>query len=100
MEWIVLILLVYIPLMFGVYHLAKRYGKNADGWTIGSLFISPIVCIIILWCLGETRESWEERIISEELLRKKIRDGIDCPNCHSPNDRDAQFCIKCGVKVK
>ena len=59
--------------MVGVYNLAKRYGENATEWTLGSLFLSPMTCIIILWCKGETKEKWEERIVEEEMLRKQVR---------------------------
>ena len=72
MDWIGIVVIVYIPLMYGVYKLAERYGKNAIGWTFGSLFLSPIVCIIMLWCVGESKEKWEERIVEEEMLRIQV----------------------------
>ena len=106
MEWIIesgliiaVILLFYIPAMFGVYYLAERYGRNAVGWTIGSLFLSPILSVIILWCRGKTYEKWEEKIIDEEMLRKRIRESITCLNCQSPNNRENQFCINCGTEL-
>ena len=73
MEWVVIVVIVYIPLMFGVYHLAERYGREAGSWTLVSLFISPIVCIILLLCIGETKAKWEERIVEEELLRSRVK---------------------------
>ena len=51
-EWIlVLVVLVYIPLMYGVYYLAERYGYYANRWVYLSLFVSPIICLIILGSL-------------------------------------------------
>ena len=70
--WIVFFV-SYIPLTVGVYHLAKRYGRGEIEWTIGSLFLSPIVSIIVLWCLGETKMQWQERIINEEIQRLRAK---------------------------
>jgi len=97
MGWIAFV--AYIPLMFGVYYLAERNGREAVGWTVGSLFLSPIVCIIVLWCIGETNEKWKERITNEELLRKRIRESIACPNCQSPIDKNVRFCNSCGAEL-
>jgi len=70
MGWIIAIVFVYIPLMFGVYHLAKRYGRGCRSWVLGSLFISPIICIIVLSCLGKATEKIEEDIKQQQ--RKDI----------------------------
>jgi uncharacterized membrane protein len=70
MGWIVFVA-AYIPLMVGVYHLAERYGRDGAGWTFGSLFISPIVCIVILLCLGETTEKSEKRIRQQQASMEK-----------------------------
>jgi len=99
MWWLILVV-AYLPPMFGVYYLAERSGRDATGWTIGSLFLSPFVCIVILWCLGETPDKWKERITNEELLRKRIRESIACPNCQNPNDRKTQFCTYCGTELE
>ena len=85
--------------MFGVYKLAERYGKEAGSWTLISLFITPMVCIILLWCIGETKEKLKERIASEEVYRMTAREGIICTNCQSINDRNAKFCIGCGKEL-
>ena len=56
-SWIIIaIILVYIPLMWGVHSLAERYGYYANRWVYLSLFVSPIICLIILLCLGEAEE--------------------------------------------
>jgi Na+/melibiose symporter-like transporter len=68
MGWIAFAI-AYIPLMFGVYNLAKRYGRGAVGWTFGSLSLHPITCIITLLCFGETKEKHNERIVADELLK-------------------------------
>ena len=68
-------LIVYTPFMIAVYFLAKRYGRPTVNWLIISLFISPVVCLIILLSLGESDEKKRERIREEELYRKSIREG-------------------------
>ena len=69
------LVLVYIPLMYAVYYLAKKYGRPTGIWVFVSLIISPIICLIILLCIGETDEKKRERIREEELFRKSIREG-------------------------
>ena len=66
---------VYIPLMCAVYLLARRYGRNEYVWVLGSLFLNPVICIVILWCCNETEKKRKERIIEEELLREWSRKG-------------------------
>jgi hypothetical protein len=93
------IFFVYILATIGVYQVAEKNGRNFAAWFITSLFCSPIVVLIILMCIGETSEKRKEEIINEELLRKKIREGITCPNCHNPNAKDNKFCITCGANL-
>jgi len=93
------ILFIYILVSIGVYHVAEKNGRDSATWVIISLLISPIVPFIILLCIGETTDNREEKIIKEELLRKKIREGIICSNCHIPNDKENKFCISCGTEL-
>jgi len=110
-----LILAVAILLTIGVYHLAKKNGRDATVWVLTSLFISPILSLIILLCIGETSEKREERITNDVLLENKIRkmiindelnakdeelrESIICPNCKSPNDKETKFCCNCGTDL-
>ena len=73
---IIVIVFVYIPLMFAVGGLAKRYGRDGMPWVLGSLFLSPIVCIIMLWCFGETSVERDTRIGRDEEIRKRVRGGV------------------------
>ena len=115
MEWIIwgpLVLFFHIITMVGVYNLSEKYGRNAVSWTWCSFFTFPIVCIIILLCIGETSKQREETIINEELLRNKIRkmitneelkeeviESIICHNCQSTNDKETKFCCSCGIDL-
>ena len=47
MEWII-ILLVFGAFLYGIYKLAKSKNRDPGGWILASIFISPIIIIIIL----------------------------------------------------
>ncbi|MBQ6583640.1 MAG: hypothetical protein IIX42_00630 [Alistipes sp.] len=69
---IAIVVLILIYLYSCVYKLAKRYGRNAAGHTIISLFLSPFVSIIHLLCAGETDEHRKARIQEEEKWRAEV----------------------------
>lgn len=52
---------------------AANRGRSTTGWCILSLFVSPIVVLILLHVLGETREFYRERLMQEELMRLELR---------------------------
>lgn len=52
---------------------AANKGRSTTGWCILSLFVSPIVALILLHVLGETREFYRERLMQEELMRLELR---------------------------
>ena len=52
---------------------AANKGCSTTGWCILSLFVSPIVVLILLHVLGETREFYRERLMQEELMRLELR---------------------------
>lgn len=52
---------------------AANKGRSTTGWCILSLFVSPIVVLILLHVLGETREFYRERLMQEELMRLELR---------------------------
>jgi len=70
--WVIFIILSIVLLIF-VYKMAKKRGRSGGGWVFLSLFISPLLSMIILACLGETEERRTNRIIQEEELREGIR---------------------------
>lgn len=69
---IAIVVLILIYLYSCVYKLAKRYGRNAAGHTVISLFLSPFVSIIHLLCAGETDEHRKARIQEEERWRADV----------------------------
>lgn len=52
---------------------AANKGRSTTGWCILSLFVSPIVVLILLHVLGETCEFYRERLMQEELMRLELR---------------------------
>lgn len=45
--------IVYILLMVVVFIMAEKRKRNAFGWTALSLFISPFIVILALFCIGD-----------------------------------------------
>ena len=57
--------------------MAKKRGRSGFGWFVCSLFLSPIIGIFIVACLGDTEEKRRERIYEEEEIRRQIRNSVD-----------------------
>jgi len=65
---------VFIFFLLCVHESAKNRGRNAGGWTLLAIFVTPLLCLPFLSVLGETKEKRKERIVEEELIRKQLRD--------------------------
>ena len=80
-----LALLVTLLISLGIYiafclipaSMAKKRGRSGFGWFFCSLFLTPIVGIFIVACLGDTEEKRRERIYEEEEIRRQIRHSDD-----------------------
>lgn len=55
---------------------AANKGRSTTGWCVLSLFLSPIVVLILLHVIGETREFYRERLTQEELMRLELQRKI------------------------
>lgn len=55
---------------------AANKGRSTTGWCVLSLFLSPVVVLILLHVIGETREFYRERLTQEELMRLELRRRI------------------------
>gem|GEM_PF-2890668 len=52
-----LVIVIYVWLIVMVEKKAAKYGRNSTLWTLASLFcLSPLVCLLLLYVLGETEE--------------------------------------------
>jgi len=68
-----IILILWAVLCMVPAIMAEKRGRNKLGWFLVSFFFNPILGIFCLFCLGETEEKREERILSEEELRESVR---------------------------
>ncbi|MBD8390373.1 hypothetical protein [Dysgonomonas sp. BGC7] len=70
----VLVIVVIIVLLVFVSEMAITKGRSTIGWIILSLLLSPILCIVLLACLGETEEKRRERILKDQDYLRVWRD--------------------------
>jgi MFS family permease len=70
--FILLVLVAFVALCMIPVSMAKKRGRSQFGWFLISFFLSPILGVIILACLGETDEKRRWRILEEEELRQGI----------------------------
>ena len=75
--WVLVVLLVIIILIIFlsviVVKMANKRGRSGFGWFMLSMIISPFLCMLFLYLLGETDDKRKERIIEEEVLRNQYR---------------------------
>ena len=57
--------------------IADKKERSVFGWVVLSLFISPLIAIIIVAVIGESHETRIKRIVEEEKIREAIRKGED-----------------------
>ena len=55
--------------------MANKRGRDVFGWVVFALLLSPLLAIILLAFLGETKAKRLHRIQEEEELRQSVRDG-------------------------
>lgn len=53
--------------------MANKRGRNIFGWGVFALLFSPLIAIILLALLGETKEKRLQRIREEEEMRQFVR---------------------------
>ncbi len=65
-------LIFYVVMACVCCGVAESKGRSGFGYLILSLFITPIVVLIVLLCLGDT----PERFYEKELLKAKAQEEI------------------------
>jgi len=55
-----------------VYIMSEARGRNAAGWTIAALLVSPLLVMLILLVIGKTEEKVDEEF-KEQLSKMKSR---------------------------
>ena len=53
---------------------AERNGRNKTSWMFIAIIFTPILSSFLLFLYGETKERRKERIIEEELWKRKSYD--------------------------
>lgn len=62
-----------IILLWYVSEMASKNGRSVFYWVVFSLFITPIISIVLLFCIGETDAKRRERLLKDDELLKMIR---------------------------
>ncbi len=62
-----------IILICYVAEMAETRGRSVGYWVILSIVLTPVIGIVLLKCIGETRKQREQWILYEEKLRQQIR---------------------------
>ena len=71
---VLLVLLYFLIFPLLIAKAARKRGRSGFFWFLVALFISPLLAILILILLGDTDSKRREKIVSEELLRNRLRD--------------------------
>lgn len=71
--------------------MAAKAGRSALGYFVLSLFISPLLCFLLLAILGKVKEP-DANAPSPET-------HVKCPDCRELVLKDARKCKHCGCKL-
>lgn len=77
---------------FLVALMASKAGRSAFGYFVLSLFISPLLCFILLAIIGKAKAPYESG-------EPNPATHIKCPDCRELVIKDARVCKHCGCKL-
>ena len=84
-----LLLVLSLGGLIGMIVITKVAGKvNVYATLCLCLMILGVVCVVLLQCIY--------RVTKKPL--ETLDQTKECPKCHTINDKDAEFCKKCGEK--
>jgi len=69
---IVTIIIVWLISCYLISLLAKKKGRDAIGFFILSILISPLLTLIVLLIAGDSDEKRQEKVIEQEIIKTKI----------------------------
>jgi len=70
---LIAIIINAIILFWYVYEIASKNGRSIFYWVVFSLCLTPIVSIILLFCIGETEDKRRERLLKDEEYLRMMR---------------------------
>ena len=73
---------------------AKKKGRNFWGWYLLSFLISPLITMIITFCLSNIEENKETETTSNDTEKISF-----CRKCGEPLMDSSKFCRKCGTEI-
>lgn len=73
---------------------AKKKGRNFWGWYFLSFLISPLITMIITFCLSNISENKETETTSSDTEKISF-----CRKCGEPLIDSSKFCRKCGTEI-
>lgn len=72
--------------------MASKANRSAFGYFVLSIFISPLLCFLLLAVLGKARDEYEQSPPSPET-------HVKCPDCRELVLKEAKVCKHCGCKL-
>ena len=70
-------------------HLADRYGRSYLLWLLFGLVLSPLVAILMLWCLGPDEDQLRKQTVDNKTHKR-------CIKCEELTLYQASVCKHCG----
>lgn len=74
---VMLIIAIIVNALILLYYgseMACKNGRSSFYWVTFSLCLTPIVSIILLSCIGETKEKRRERLLKDEEYLRMMRE--------------------------
>ena len=73
--FVVILIVIAVVFLIAVYRSAESRGRDAVWWTVLALFVTPFLVLGTLLVLGETEKRHNQRIVEEEKLKIRVREG-------------------------
>jgi hypothetical protein len=75
LTYVLILIAMVVCIFISVGVLADRYGRNVGGYVLLSFLVTPLVVLLLLFCLGETLDKKNQRLEREYRLMKALNEG-------------------------